>query len=275
MFKVAVNFTHSLFFTQRDRINIVFYGKDTAYYSIGLKDKVDYLVMFPADLEVLVPGGYGKYRVGGLGKLVELEKKSDILGKTFSLNTSSFVDAYFYPGDSQIFFGDNNDVKSSRPGFLKIFFERGGASLFDRLYIYSLFMAKSKYSFKEITDLPIVNESGSPFLSSIDFSKQYQGFFYQSSYRMEERTVQIKYTKSYITTQYLSSILEGEGVRVVDLDQVSYAQKSCLVVENLKQHSVTAKAISSFFGCRLETGDTKLSDIIFILGNKEKEWGVE
>ena len=68
-------YTSSLFSQKKDRVNIVFYGKNTVYYSLGKYDGVHYFISFYPDVKVKVPGGYGNYRVGGLGKLVELEKK--------------------------------------------------------------------------------------------------------------------------------------------------------------------------------------------------------
>src|SRR5689334_15962905 len=69
---------------KKDRVNIVVYGQNTAFYSIGLSDAGNYIVPFYPDLKIELPGGYGMYRVGAIGKLVELEKKPDILRRSFS-----------------------------------------------------------------------------------------------------------------------------------------------------------------------------------------------
>ncbi len=89
------NLFSSLFFRRIERVNIIFYGPTTRYYSFG--NDTNYLLPFSADTGVLVPGGYGNYRVGALGKLITLEKKSDLYQKIFSGNTLSFVDFYFFP----------------------------------------------------------------------------------------------------------------------------------------------------------------------------------
>ena len=88
-------YSSSLFSQKKDRVNVVFYGKNTVYYSLGKYDGVHYFISFYSDVKVKVPGGYGNYRIGGLGKLVELEK-SDIFRKTFSVTTASTVDRYFF-----------------------------------------------------------------------------------------------------------------------------------------------------------------------------------
>ncbi len=272
---IIKSLTNSLFFNHPDRLNILFYGKDTRYYSIGLDDSVDYFIPFEPDLTVVVSGGYGNYRVGGIGKLVELEKKPEIFKKTWSLNTASFVTRYFYPHPQEIYFGNKKPQKYSAPLPWEIIFDKSDASLFDRLYLFTLFTGKTGYSFKNIVDLPTIKNINSPLLSAEDFFKRYVGYFYESTYRNENKTVQIKYTKRFKTAQFISSILEGEGIRVVDLTEATSDQKGCLVSENSLNFSETAKAISQFFHCRLEKGKTELSDIMVTLGTTENDWEVE
>lgn len=269
------DFKNSLLFNHPDRVNIFFYGKDAKYYSIGLDDNVNYAINFPSDLQILVPGGYGKYRLGGLGKLVDLEKKPDIFRKTISLNTSSFAYYYFYPSKTEIYFDDRKETEFILSRLFVFFLERSNANLFDRTYLYFLIAGKSKYSFKEIKDLTRYQSKDSLLFSSFDFFKDFQGYFYHSSYRKENSTVQIKYTKSYKTAQFLSRILEGEGIVVVDIAQINTNNNKCHVISSNKIFSQTAYDLSKFFGCALISGKTDFSDIILQLGDKEREWEID
>jgi hypothetical protein len=47
---------------------------------------------------------------------------------------------------------------------------------------------------------------------------------------------------------------------------------TCYVKENTANPSYTAKAISAFFRCPLVHGTTDIYDVLFFLGEREKEW---
>ena len=268
----------SAFFQKKDRINLVINQDQIAVYSLGLEDRVNYFIPFYPDLNVIIPGGYGYYRLGALAKLVSLEKNPDLLRKTYSLMTPGFVDFYFYssiPSDKiEILFG-----KEKRdfflPRFYLIFFAKSNARFFDRLFLYLQFLGKTKGQFKIIADIPTKIEGSRRVFSSNSFFEAYQGIFYKKTYRSEQRSVQIVYTKSYKTAQFLTQILEGEGIRVVDLSQTETKEKNCSVYEDNEKFSETAKSISQFFGCRLSLGKTGAYDIILKLGGIEEEWEVE
>lgn len=272
------NLRNSAFFQKKDRINVVFSQDQIAFYSLGLVDKVNYFISYFPDLEAVVPGGYGYYRLGALAKLASLEKKPDLFKKTYSVITSSFVDFHFYPSASsdkiEVLFGaDKKDF--STPGFNLIFFGTSNAQFMDRIFLYLQFLGKTKGQFKNITSLPVTKKIDRTIISSSDFFKTYQGIFYKKTYRTEQRNVQILYTKSYKTAQILGQILEGEGIRVVDLSKIDVSGKKCQVFEDKKDFSDTAWSIGRFFGCQLSHGETEAYDIILKLGKVEEEWEVE
>ena len=70
--------TGSVFLKGRDKINVVFYGENTRFYSLDQKN-ISYLLSFPSSIKVMVPGGYGEYKVGAIGKLASLEKKTNYI----------------------------------------------------------------------------------------------------------------------------------------------------------------------------------------------------
>ena len=85
-------FNRSLFNQDKDRINLVVYGPETAFYSIDRSENRHYVMYFPPDLKMQVPGGYGNYRVGSLGKLAKLDENPEIFKKTFAFSTVASVD---------------------------------------------------------------------------------------------------------------------------------------------------------------------------------------
>jgi len=268
----------SAFFQRKDRINLVISQDQIAVYSLGLVDRVNYFIPFYPDLDVIIPGGYGFYRLGALAKLVSLEKNPDLFRKTYSMITSSFVDFYFYPSVSsdkiEIIFGEKKR-DFLLPRFYLIFFAKSNARFFDRVFLYLQFLGKTKGQYKIISDPPTKIEGNRRVFSSNNFFETYQGIFYKKTYRSEQLNVQIVYTKSYKTAQFLTQILEGEGIRVVDLSQSEIKVKNCEVFEDKKKFSETAKSVSQFFGCRLSVGKTGAYDIILKLGEAEEEWLVE
>lgn len=267
-------FTTSLFFQKKDRINFVFYGEHPAYYSLSTQEGVSYLVYFYPDARVLVPGGYGYYRLGALGKLISLEKKRDILQKTFSSATSTTVDFYFYPSSSEIYYGQDLPTLTNVPQVLDLLFSRSNAGILNRIYLFLRVFSLERSDFTRLSSSASVEKNNQHFLNEEDFAKRLQGYFYNRSYRKERRNVQIIYSKSYSNALLTSRILEGSGIRIVD---ISHTEKSrgCRVIEEAKVYSETARDLSRFFNCSLEKGKASISDIILELGDREEEWKVK
>ena len=83
----------------------------------------------------------------------------------------------------------------------------------------------------------------------------------------------------------MSRVIDGEGIRVVDID-LSDSLKSrpkvdsplgekanCVIKENTQNgFSHTAEEISRFFNCILTKGKGRVSDIVIEMGKSEGEW---
>lgn len=270
---LSIGFRRSLFFQKKDRLNVVFYGEKTAFYSLGFEDGVDYFIGFPADIKIPIPGEFGYYRLGGLGKLVSLEKKPDLYKKSFSAVTSSFVDFYFYPQKADVYFGKEKP-EIFLPDFRQFFIYRSNASLIDRAYIFFLFTARQKSQFSLISQIPVKTEADSFQLDERIFSDRLTGNFYQKTYRTEKMNVQIIYMIKEKNALFIARMIEGQGIRVVDFSYDNENNK-CVIIETEKTDSRTAKNLKNFFNCRLTKGKTEPYDIILKLGEKEKEWAVE
>lgn len=262
------NFFHSLFFKQKERINLVFYGERTFYYSLDKKGEINYYLFFPPDLKMMVPGGYGQYRLGGLGKLVSLEKKPDLFKKTFSLATSSFVDYYFYPKKVVIYYGFEDKNKFLLPPLIDLFTFQSNANFFDRLYLFYYFLTKSQ---KNYLSLPLIYNNKKIF-NEKEFFEKIQGYLYKKSLRQEDLNLQIIFHQSYKTALSISSIIEGEGIKVNDLTQKEKESKGCLILENRKKHSLTSETLRDFFRCQILNQETTPYDIILILNKEEDNW---
>lgn len=256
----------SAWYKKKDRINIVFYGQNTHVFSVDLSDEINYIIPVDSDVIMQIPGGYGDYRLGGLGKLVMWEKDTDLFRRVFSYNTMLMVDFYFYPKKNSIYYGSQNT--DFKPSFSQIFFQNSNANLFDRIFIYTLFVGKGKRNFATISMKEKLFDRES-------FYKKFQGFFYQKQYRDKKANLQILYEKSYAAAAAVSGILEGQGIRVVDISQSSENIKNCSIEESAKYFSPAAKDAAQFFGCELRIGTPEISDIIIRLGEKEKKWEVE
>lgn len=271
-------FSNSLFFTKKDRINIVFYSDKPVFMSVGISDDIHYNSTLQNDWKILVPGGYGYYKVGALGKLSQLEKDVDLVSRAFSSVYSSKMDYYFVSNKDDIYIDlikNNDDVIGNMSFFKNIFF--GGyltnANLLDKIYIFFSLAPKRRTDFSSV-DLRLCLDKNGQVKEDVCM-KKYQGYFYQKYLREDQKNIQLYY-KSYSSAMMLSRIFEGEGVRVVDLSLTDQKKilEQCEVIENQEIHSLTARYLSDSFGCKLKVGEVSIADIRFILGsNLEKKWG--
>lgn len=264
------NISSSVFLKNKDRINVVFYSQNTSYFSLSNQD-VNYLIKFPPNLEVLVPGGYGSYKIGALGKLVSLEKKPEIFKRTFSSTTSTFVDLYFFPTKTQIYYEERS--KSYFPSFLEILLSKSNANFFDRLFLTFKLFDRNQSNYRSISKLPLTKEDNKLIFDKNQFNKDFQGSFYKKSFRSEKTTVQLIYEKSYSTAYLISQIIDGEGIRVVDLSQTDEKIKGCELIT--KKTNFVADSLADFFNCNIKVGETTISDIIIKIGNLEKDWAMK
>ena len=252
----------STIFNNSAHVNVVFYGKDTYFYSLSKKNSTNYYMYLWPDIELTVPGGFGKYRLGALGKLVELDKNKDLYRKSFSNLTGTFIDFYIYPSGDSIFYGKSEKDGLNSVSVFEILLRKSNMNILERAYVSYLFLRKPPSSFK------ILHFNN-------DVKKTYQGYFYNESYRNEKLNVQILYTKSYSTSVAIGQIIEGEGIRIVDVSNDPEKSTGCRIVNGTEGQSLTVKALSRFFNCPVTKGKTGGYDILFKLGDLEKKWLME
>lgn len=276
LYHIVENIAQSLFFQAPDRINLLVYGANTAFYSLSVNESRDYVVYFPTQLKVQVPGGYADYKVGSLGKLVYLEKNPDLFRKTFAMAGSAFVNYYFYPGNDEVYFNET-DQKSEKLSSWHIFQMKSNAGFLDKVYLALFVLNKDKDKFRWLKYVQAQKVQDDKLFESEEFTKKSIGLFFQKTYRNEKKNVQISYNSDYTTAQGIANILEGNGIRVNDITLNLQSKKSCHIIQSNKidKTSATAQALSDFFDCPVHKGETDVYDIIFVIGDKEKVWQIQ
>ncbi|PIZ64592.1 hypothetical protein CO051_05570 [Candidatus Roizmanbacteria bacterium CG_4_9_14_0_2_um_filter_39_13] len=271
-FKLFSAFSSSLFFSRPMRLNVVVYGPTTTYYSFDLKNNQNYNIRFDPEVKVDVPGAYGQYRIGSLGKLVQLEKNPDILKKAFSTTTTSFVQYYLYQKEDDIYY-DAPEKSQIKPSLKSLILSSSNASFLDRVYLTGALM-KVNDDFKKIQYRKEKNEAlGDTLFQEDSFIKDSIGLLYNDEYREEHKSVQVLYRQNYKTARTISSLLEGNGIRVSDINR-NTTINDCRIMISDEVPSQTAKDLSKYFFCPIVKGKTDVYDILFVLGDKEEEWKI-
>lgn len=268
-------------FQGRDRINIVLYGKTPLVLSLGLTDAVSYIVPFENDYKVRMPGGYGQYPIGSLGKLSALEHNPELLRQTFSSIVSAHVSYVFIPKKTVIYFDThtNDTFSPSKTALLQAIISPGyssNADIVDKAFLFANLLTRTKIDFIQLKSTFLKPDSKD--FSEKAFFDYYQGFFYEKSLRDERTELRIEYSTSYQAAKTLSRILEGQGIRVVDITRVSGTPEKCsLGVDERTMKTYTtawfikrrdypesARFIEKLFNCdirskRLDSVDEKLT----------------
>lgn len=278
VFQAIKAFRSSLFATKFDRINFITYSDTTSFYSIDLAEDRHYQMLFAPDVNIEVPGGYGKYRVGSIGKLVALEKNPELFKSSFSHLSSSFVTLYFYETNKEIYYGADYDKNFVKPSPFYILSSSSNASVIDKIYLILKFATIKDSEFVKLEYTKDSNNVlGEINFANASFTKKSQGFFYQHSLRTEKQSIQIRYSDSKNAALTVSEILEGNGIRV---SNVAYRRdgrvEECRLIYSQEKPSRTVATISEFFNCDVVNGKTDVYDIVIDLNEKqENDWKID
>ncbi len=265
----------SLFVSAPDRINLVMYGPRTSFYSLDPKLGRHYQILFPADLKVDVPGGYGQYRIGSLGKLARLDKNTHLIQKTFASTTTTFIHYTFSPNTDEVFYGSQLDETTSKPSIRHILFDESNAHPLDRLYLAFGLLGENSTAFKIIRYRQDEDSVlGETVFNEETFRKNSLGLLFQSSYRDEQASVQVLYPTQYRTGSRIATVLEGNGIRVSDISLDIKRSTQCRVAYSADVPTKTARDIATYFSCPLVKEATDVYDILFAVGEREKEWEI-
>lgn len=258
LFFIIQQLQQSILFNHKDRINIIIYDAEPILYSLGTQDDVHYKGVFDPQISFIIPGGYGNYQIKSLDELSRLEKKPKMIQQAFSSLISASIDYYYYPSNQK-------DLSWSNTKLIKY---RTNANIIDKILIYFMISNKKSSDFSPINFNRLSYNS-----KTIEeyFFKEYQGYFYQNDLRTENKNVQlIFHTRSSINT--LSRMIEGDGVRIVDLAYHDKIGKGCTIITN-SLAPATKHYFASLYGCIIEKGDTEGQDMSIELGSDiEREW---
>src|SRR3989344_1235033 len=231
-YKLMLIFSQSLFMQKKDRINIVMYGPQSGLYSIDTNESRHYVLYFPPDLKMQVPGGYGNKAID----------------------------------------------KVTEPALYQFMTYSGNANIFDRVFLLFTFLRINQSNFTVIDYREkTIKAKNDVVFQDESFKKESIGLLFQKKYRTEHESIQILYKDGYQVAVQIANLLEGNGIRVNDISINLSEKNECRAIEDLKAgqaHSSTASDVASYFGCALIKGKTDVYDIIFVLGNLEKDWEV-
>lgn len=272
------SFQESMFLDASDRINVMFYGKKTTLMSFGLTDNVNYIMVFNPEHKVQVPGGYDEYKVASLGRLSDIEEDEELIRRSFSSAISGIVDYYVMPKESKIEDkGGTASPEFSRLKLIQTLFSpdmKSNMNFMDRIFLASTIVKRRQSDFVVLKPVSNVDEdSGDIYFYEDGFQKKYKGFFFHQSLREEGYAVQILYD-NYESATILSRVIEGQGIRIVDLSRLDDARTGrCTIQHALDEVSKTVHFLAQQFDCVIEKGDVEGSDIILVLGKElEEEW---
>lgn len=252
------------FYNKKGRINILVYDSSPVILSLDLKTGVNYYLYLPVDFKISVPGGYGEYRIGSIGKLADLEKDPELVRRSFSFLLGSFIDFYFYPNLSKVWYS-----KEKRPFLRKweILRYRTNANLLARSYVLFKFFSLNSASFSPLKIKSFEVERG-----RINFSKfhsRIQGDFYLPEIRRENKKIRIFYAQNYKAAENLGRIFKGEGIDVLSYETFP-GRKVCKVVGREKNFSL--EYLQKIFGCQVQIDKNLEPNLIkFYLGKIEEE----
>lgn len=266
----------SLYFNPVERINFVMYGETPIFYSIGVTEVGNYMMPLYPDLRSTIPGGYGNYRIGALGKLSILENDTSLFQKAFASVTSTFVHFYFADVNDKIYYGKlSSSFQVKGPNIVSILTQTSNASFLDKLYLIGV-ISQIRNSDYILINTEILNDNNTEetIFDNKNFQRIYQGIFYQDTYRLENLSIQLIYSNQYDTAEKISTILNGNGIFVSDISFQDYEHDRCVIIEESDEQSKTARRIQHYFGCNYKKSETGLYDIQFVLGDLEKSWRV-
>lgn len=252
----------SLFFKTEGRYTLLIYDRFPYVLSMDFSKKYHTLIILQHNVEEKIPGGYGKYRIGALGKLAYLENDFTLVNRAVSSLIMAPIQGSIIAFHPELYHDDNSDLISFNLNFRHLFLMnyKSNISFFNRLFI-----LMESYKIENVPDRYEIIYDVNGLV----------GRLYDETFRSENRTVQLIYN-NYSSANELANIFNGYGIQVVDISKSLTTQRErCYIVEEGSYHSRTAEFIGAYLGCKLGFGETDISDIIVSLDEQiEKNWAM-
>ncbi len=262
------------YFSQKERLSVLIYDSQPVFLSLDLREGINYYSYLPLDFKIDVPGGYGSYRIGSIGKLAFLEKDPELLKRSFSLLFATPLDYYFYSDLSKIYY-NNKELDEDRRrekvffSLKKFFVYKTNASFAEKVFIFSKFLTVPPVSFQPIRVRS--EEVEEEKISLKKFHRRIQGSFYNRKIREENKRVKIYYNKEFSAAENLAAVFEGMGIDVLGFERKE-GREGCII--STKKEGTVERIVSRVFGCQLDYDEKLEEDLInFYLGKKlEQKW---
>lgn len=253
----------------KERLNIVVYSQRFYLYSIDLRTDLDYLIALPLEYKADIPGGYGEYLLGSLGKLAVLEKDLDLIKRATGRIFAVPVDLLFFKDLGRVYQKppeDNEKILQPR----EVFLYSSDADLADRIYLFLKLLDAGKRKVKKISVYRFVEDGR---LNIQKVNEYTDGLFLSSALREENRLVQI-YSSYPSAGENLMDLLEGVGINVFEVSSKA-SDEPCQIVEYSDSASKTGIFLQGFLKCRYDVESRKSNSIVNIniyLNKKSEEW---
>ncbi len=258
----------SRYYKIKERLNIVVYSPRFYFYSIDLRSDLDYLASLPLEYKIEVPGGYGEYFIGSVGKLSALEKDLSLIKKTTSRLFAVPVDFVVFQDLEKVYQKPPADNETLLRAY-EVFLLSSDASLAEKIYLFFKLIDSNKRKIKKISAYRFVEGER---INIQKLNEYTNGLFLSSALRRENRIVQI-YTSYPSAGENLMQVLEGVGVNVFEISQIA-GEGPCKIVEYTTQQSQTAIFLQSFLNCKyvVESNKKGIVDIDIFLNKKSEQW---
>lgn len=264
LFYAIQTIRQSLLFSSRNRISIAVLAPHAFVLSFDKKTAITNVIYFNTSAQVTVPGGYGWYSLNSLPLLGAIEHKE------FSITRHTFEELVGAPIDAVIIPTKIDIVDESSDPFIEWFFEtrRSFLTPLSRQFKLSTHNIIDWYFFRSILstrkDKLVFVDGSIGLVPTKKDEKRYsaekldltvKGFLYWS-YPSAHGAVNIFVPqKLYSAGTRIGRIVEGAGMKVLDVQSVERAPNACVLI-GARMHKDTLSSLARYFGCTIKLDES-------------------
>lgn len=277
--------TKSVFATNKWRTNVLIVGEEfyLVSFPIGEDEKTN-IVALPQNLQVLVPYGYGYYRLSALKRLSEIEQEptlvrdtvEDMMGINIAVVINTNTSAVSAPVSLSTFsdLTSKSTINWSSPhstSFADFIYLTWKLRTTPASEVVTQNLKDDRYLFPEtqLQDGTTVYVSNASALDEFVESK-----FTETKIREQNISVEILNTTdtSGIGQQY-ARFLSHVGAKILRVDTRSGEVAACEIkAKSNVQQSILVQFIQKEFGCvTIDNGEQEVADVVVLIGKKYAE----
>lgn len=250
----------SVFMSSRNRITLGVLAPHTFVLSYDKKSGITNVIFFKTDAQVTVPGGYGWYRLGSVPLLGSIEHKEfEIARHSMEELVGAPVDEVIVPSGGDILETVDeqfiNWFLKNRRDFLSLFMRKyrlSTTNVIDRYFITrAMGVRKDKLVFVDGSEGIIMTKKNDPRYSADKLDLVVKGFLYWT-YPSKDGAVSVYAPeKLYSAGIRIGRIIEGAGMKVLDIAAVSKIPDTCVFIGHSSQKD-TINFLARYFNCKVE-----------------------